>query len=718
MHGFQGKFQKMKVFISYAREDHGFAARLRDDLESAGLSPWLDTEDLLAGQNWRTAVRQAIKDCSYFIAVLSSRSVSKQGFVQKELKLALEILGELPPTKIFLIPIRLDECEPTEEILMDLHWADFSSSYEEGFNQVLRVLAPDKIQPPASNGAFTYKLWYRDPVEEGLRINLGKEIASGGEGTLYEVKDSPGSVAKIYHPHMAPPVEKLEFMAANPLSDMAEERNHVAVPWIRSVIKDRRGRVIGYEMPRIPAGLTANSVYNPRLRAKQTPVFTWRNLHMAARSLASTVSSVHAKGYIIGDLSESNVLVHPPGLITLLDADSFQVRGDESVVYRCRVGRSEYTPPELQGIEFSRVDRTEEHDRFALAVLLFLLLMEGTHPYLGAGEPALLAERIRLGLFPFGEGPTVGVQVPLNSPPFGELHPILQGLFIRCFRQGHTQPSRRPSAREWEETLSLAEKGLLQCSRNKHHFYQSHCATCTWCRRTELLGGHDPFPSPAPASPGLDFAENPEPRCPCVLVVDTSEAMKGHGIRALSQGLRTFQDSLRRDRLAALRVEVSVIAYGPEVELVQGFVTADEFVAPNLEASGPGPMGKAVEMALETIERRKAAYKANGIAYYRPWVFLLSNGSASDNWRTAAERVKTEEARGALSFIPIAVSESADFNALSAFTSVRTPVMLRQMDSHSLFVWLSTSVSRVSKSSIGEMVALPPVDGWTTLAGN
>ncbi len=130
----------MKVFISYAREDIETARKLYHDLKQAGISPWMDKEDLLPGQNWRVMISKAIQESKYFLAVLSSHSLTKRGFVQKELKMALDILDEFPEDDIFIIPIRIEDCKPEDEKLKYLHWADFFPSYQEGLSQILRVL--------------------------------------------------------------------------------------------------------------------------------------------------------------------------------------------------------------------------------------------------------------------------------------------------------------------------------------------------------------------------------------------------------------------------------------------------------------------------------------------------------------------------------------------------------------------------------------------------
>ena len=129
----------MRVFISYAREDIGTAKRLYNDLKSAGVTPWMDEYDLLVGQNWKTAITKAIEKSDFFLALLSSNSLSKRGYVQKELRRALAVLEEMPPTDIFLLPARLDGCKPEDERLRDLNWADMHYDYDAGLAKLVRV---------------------------------------------------------------------------------------------------------------------------------------------------------------------------------------------------------------------------------------------------------------------------------------------------------------------------------------------------------------------------------------------------------------------------------------------------------------------------------------------------------------------------------------------------------------------------------------------------
>jgi formylglycine-generating enzyme required for sulfatase activity len=139
------------VFISYAREDLRTAQKLYNDLKRAGANPWLDVESLLPGKRWRVEVKQAIRESRYFLAVLSSNSVSRRGYVHKEVAEALELLGEFPESEIFIIPARLDDCSPSHESLRDLHWVDMFPKWEDGLKKILlaiQVIPEDETVHP------------------------------------------------------------------------------------------------------------------------------------------------------------------------------------------------------------------------------------------------------------------------------------------------------------------------------------------------------------------------------------------------------------------------------------------------------------------------------------------------------------------------------------------------------------------------------------------
>lgn len=336
-----------------------------------------------------------------------------------------------------------------------------------------------------------------------ITLDESTPLGSGGEAHVYRIIEDASLVAKIYHQPTDAHGTKLTAMRANPPEDRMATQGHVSIAWpvdlLRSVERDRR--IVGFIMPFIEGLHPAFEYYTPRRRRQRCPFFDYRYLHRAAMNIAKAVRSIHACGHVIGDVNESNILISQTALASLVDTDSFQiVDPDSGIALRCPVGKPEYTPPEFQGKNFKELDRSQESDLFGLAVLLFHLLNEGTHPfegvYNGSGDPPPFETRISAGHFSAGGTRSVPYRVKPSAPPFANLYPALQTAFVQCFVEGHAQPRRRPTAEEWIAVLEQAESALTSCTTNPHHRFGNHLCKCPWCERSAMLKGRDPFPSP------------------------------------------------------------------------------------------------------------------------------------------------------------------------------------------------------------------------------
>lgn len=189
------------IFLSYTHEDIGMAKKIYSDLFRYGLNVWFDIESLIPGQDWRYEINKAIKKSNYFIILLSKKSVNSIGYVQKELKIALEILDLHPKSKIYIVPVRLEDCEPIEEKLCDILWIDLfpEDKYENGIKKIIKVFNPTAFllrsrqkelsQGDASEmirkyGFYDYSF---NPEGKGLCHKYKKKVIGGNEVIFDEV---------------------------------------------------------------------------------------------------------------------------------------------------------------------------------------------------------------------------------------------------------------------------------------------------------------------------------------------------------------------------------------------------------------------------------------------------------------------------------------------------------------------------------------------------
>lgn len=315
-------------------------------------------------------------------------------------------------------------------------------------------------------------------------FTLPKDIAGGGEARIWSVQGNHNLVAKIYHTPSRHREEKLKAMIATPPT---QPKTHTAIAWPLDLLYSGK-QFVGFLMPKIYGNEPLYYFYNPKKRNQIIPGFNWKYLHRTAFNFVVAAEAVHTKGHLIGDINESNLLINASSLVTIVDTDSFQIR-DGQKIFRCPVGKPEFTPPELQGINFKDRDRTIENDLFGMSIVIFRLLMEGYHPFAGIIPHGVSVGRVDLycikqGIFPYQQNSSAAP--PPAAPLFNTLHPELQKLFIRCFVEGHSTPSKRSTTSEWKEVLNKAEKALKVCSNDRNHIYYGQLKKCPWCRKISV----------------------------------------------------------------------------------------------------------------------------------------------------------------------------------------------------------------------------------------
>ena len=324
-------------------------------------------------------------------------------------------------------------------------------------------------------------------LSSGTTVRLGRRIATaGGEGSVSEVLGYPRWVAKMFHTTFAGVASqeelrdkkealdrkrtKVRAMVRNRPEGWRLSNGHVALAWPEDVVLND-GVIAGFVMPKIKVAeaLELHQVASPSDRTNPMPSgpqwgrgFNFRYLSHVAMNLATVVESAHSGGAVIGDFNERNILVSETTQVSLVDCDSMQFTWNGRT-YFCEVGRPEYTAPELQGKDLRKVARTQESDLFALAVHIYMLLLDGAHPFQagdwrGAGERPGPVQRIMSGYY--SGGPNSPVKPMRTAPPPEILPGHLRVLIERALGTGATDPRRRPKPDEWRQSLAKMIKTL------------------------------------------------------------------------------------------------------------------------------------------------------------------------------------------------------------------------------------------------------------------
>lgn len=204
-----------------------------------------------------------------------------------------------------------------------------------------------------------------------------------------------------------------------------------------------------------------------------------------------------------------------------------------------------------------------------------------------------------------------------------------------------------------------------------------------------------------------DLVDNPTPRVPVCLCIDTSGSMWGDKINELLEGVRLFYDTVDEDDDTHDSVEVSIVAFNSGADLIQDFAGIEAVERDlKIEPSGLTFLGEGVNLALDTLEKRKALYSDKGVLYYQPWLVLMTDGKpeggSEQEIDRAVSRIEMLVAGRKLVVIPIGIGlQPEGEEILARFSPGRPPLRLKGLAFKEFFEWLSMSVSKVSQSMPG-----------------
>ncbi|WP_010250467.1 helix-hairpin-helix domain-containing protein [Acetivibrio cellulolyticus] len=323
----------------------------------------------------------------------------------------------------------------------------------------------------------------------GKEIILGSEIGKGGEGSVYNVSQFQNIVAKIYHN----PIDKEKAHKIKAMIDLKNDRILKIAAWPLDTIHSKsNGQIIGLLMPNVSGFKDIHKLYSPKSRLSEFPSAGWPFLLHTAGNLARSFSVIHEYGHVIGDVNHGNVVVSDKATVMLIDCDSFQIEycGQKHL---CEVGVSTHQPPEFQNIKsFRGIARTQNHDNFGLAVLIFQLLFMGRHPFsgsfLGTGEMSL-EKAIQEFRFAYGISAKLKqMKQPPNTLSLSNVTPKLASLFEQAFSPEGIKVNNRPKPKEWVIALDEQIKELKKCSNNNTHMYLKSVHACPWCEIESKTG--------------------------------------------------------------------------------------------------------------------------------------------------------------------------------------------------------------------------------------
>jgi serine/threonine protein kinase len=488
---------------------------------------------------------------------------------------------------------------------------------------------------------------------------VAQRLGSGGQGEVFALVEPDGYVLKRYFdaeigrdPTLA---DRLTVMAhAMPARTRRAESGHILLAWPTDLVESG-DHFVGYLMPLIDRSKTLplHRVANPSdgRRSSSTSASRWARhidwsyLVTAAANLALAVQVLHQAGVVIGDFNENNVLVWRDARVTLLDCDSMQITAASGRHYLCRVGRAEFTPPELFRANWGHTVRAPSSDLFALAIHIHQLIMEGEHPFRGVwrgpDEKPTGQDLALEGVWAYGGDPRLRPRPRAVSNEI--LSPEIQALFTRAFADGAVNPRARPSAQEWNRALLALLKSMTICETQPQHHYRQELEECPWCRHEKnrarqmaLVPSRPPL-APAPPAAAPRTAPGPVRAAPA----------RNTGSRQRRPGLRNNSWAVAVASLAALaaltyigvrtsQLDSSAGGHGLNVSGARGAGQPSPAPAGNAHAAAPPGPATTVACPTESPQAQVTVTTSNGSQGSQFWN-VTAKGTATNTTDASIE---------------------------------------------------------------------------------
>ena len=497
--------------------------------------------------NCRSAVRKALKDIHKYhqeglIRVVGAEKddrVADNVFLAKftEMRLKHNLLLITNDVDLAANVEGLGKCSSLFNIKKVSAQTINTYGYLRSFGQARSVSAPTSAPVKVLNTAFAMgqgcvngacaQLPVTGNITEGCwltarkggstwQVTLGSHLAAGGEGDIYEV--TPYQVAKIYMPG-AVTTHKRDKLAML-------QANGVALPGVcfpQAMLYNNSDEFVGYLMPKAKGHVLRHILNNRAYLQQHFPNWKKKDMVRLCLTVLQLFNRLHELNIIVGDINLDNILVESPHRVFFVDTDSYQIAN-----YPCPVGTAHFTAPEIQGQHYPEFLRTMGHERFAVATLLFMMMMMGKAPYAmqGGGD---LVENIRRGEFSYPMGTVSNGLAPDGDWRFLWSHlsrPIKQAFFDTFHRNGACRAENaRLDDKAWINLFSnylhgldhgmlerdamsgelfpdrlkrsdLVKQVTCRCCGAKVPVYEAYRGLCHDCaQKTQQV----PHPTPAPA---------------------------------------------------------------------------------------------------------------------------------------------------------------------------------------------------------------------------